>query len=123
MRSAKNFIVMTAIMVAVLYALSQTKIGLSAPIPLMLLIAEILTDTTTTYLCLKKSGTETNPIVGFLFKKLGIVWTFVIVWAVWVWTVNANFLHTNMLTQTAFVIVYAFVPVNNLVVLWRLSKK
>ncbi len=123
MKSAKSFIVTTAIMLAALYAIGQTGIRLPTIVSLLILIGEVAADTTTAYLCLRKRGTETNPIVVFLFKKLGYIWTFALVWAVWAWLISTNFLHANMLTQTAFVIVYAFVPVNNLVVYWRLSKK
>ncbi len=123
MKQAKSFVAMLSLMIAAIYAIGQIGISMPTLASLLLLIGEVAADTTTTYLCLKKHGAESNPVVAFLFKKLGYIWTFVLVWAVWAWLITGNFLRTNELTQTAFVIVYGFVPVNNLVVLWRLSKK
>lgn len=119
----KTFIASGFLALAMCYAIAQTGFQLPTSAALSLLLAAIAADTATTYLCLKRGGKETNPIVGFLMKKLGLFWTFAMVWIVWAMLIHFNYLRTNISTQTAISVVYWLVPVNNVVVFWRLGKK
>ena len=95
---------------------------LPTPVALSILIFAITADFYTTWRCLRAGGKEGNPVVAFLFRKLGLRKTFglmVILWVcyiLFVWIPQAG----NVQTTVAFV--YWLIPVNNAFVLAKLTR-
>ena len=92
-------------------------------IAVSVLVTAILSDTTTTYLCLRKRGQEGNPVVARLFKWLGYKGTTAIWLGIWVLIIWFRVLPASEQIQTAVALAYWMVPMNNLWVLRRLSKR
>lgn len=119
----RKFIAFCALMLGVCYAVFLTGFTLSTPVNVTLLVSAIALDSFTTWLCLRKKGTEGNPVVSRLFKKLGFLGTWSI-WAVlWTLIIVFRFVPSNEQSQTAVACAYWLVPINNLWVLWRLAKR
>lgn len=89
---------------------------------LAVLLFAIGCDDLTTYLCLKKSGREGNPIAAFLMKKAGIKGTIIIMACIWGVIIYTRWLPSQPSSQTAIAFAYLLVPINNLWVLRRLTK-
>jgi len=106
-------------------ALTVFLLGFTLPteIALTVLILAVISDFLTTYLCMRKNGKEGNPMVGFLFKKIGLLKSFAILAGIWVLIIVFRVLPAVALVQTAIAISYWLIPVNNVIVLVRLQKK
>ena len=96
---------------------------LPTAIAFLVLISAVALDFWTTYRCLKKNGREGNPVIAFLFKKVGVFGTFGIMVGIWALFITLRWLPSEPGIQTAVAFAYWLVPVNNLAVLRRLSRK
>lgn len=92
-------------------------------IALTLLVLAVGADFLTTYLCYQKKGTEGNPIMAVLHKKIGLRNSFIAMAGVWVLIIIFRFMPAVEGVQTAIATAYWWVPMNNVMVLRRLSKK
>jgi len=90
---------------------------------LSILILAITADFYTTWRCLKVRGREGNPMVAFLFKRVGLRASFGLMVGLWALIIIFRFLPAVEGVQTAIALVYWVVPLNNLIVLKRLCRK
>ena len=90
------------------------------PVALMVLIGAVGADFLTTYACLRMRGKEGNPAIAFLFKKIGVAGTFVLMACLWAVIIPLRVLPAPESAQTAIACAYWLVPMNNLLVLRRL---
>lgn len=95
---------------------------------LILFISAILADDVTTYICLKLGGTEGNPVVSFLFRKIRIkefriIGTFVLMGVLWALIIYFRWLPASEAVQTAIACAYWLVPINNILVIYGYWKK
>lgn len=113
--------VMAMLGTAVLSLLS----GLAFPtvVALLVLLSAVTADFFTTWRCLKERGREGNPVVAFLFKRVGVFKTFGLMLVLWTMFVMFRWIHQTEGIQTAVAIAYWLVPVNNVIVLIKLKKK
>ena len=99
--------------------------GLTFPteIALLVLLLAVTSDFYTTWRCLKKMGREGNPIMALMFRKVGLLKSFGLMAGIWVCFIMFRWLGSTEGIQTAVALAYWLVPMNNLVVLTRLSRK
>ncbi len=90
---------------------------------LSILILAVIADFYTTWRCLKERGREGNPMVAFLFKRMGLRAVFCLMAGLWTLIVIFRFLPAVEGVQTAIALVYWVVPLNNLLALRRLRRK
>ena len=119
----KKYIVFVALCMCVAVAVFLSGFTLPTLIAVPVLVLAIASDTTTTYLCLRKKGQEGNPIVAKLFKKLGYRGTTAVWLIIWALIIYFRVLPATEQVQTAVAFAYWLVPLNNLMVLRRLSKR
>lgn len=98
-------------------------IAFPTPIALLVLLCAVGMDFLTTYMCLRVHGTEANPAVAFLLKKIGIRGTFCVMACIWACIIMFRWLPSAQVSQTAVALAYVLVPINNLIVLRRLKRK
>jgi uncharacterized protein (DUF983 family) len=91
-------------------------------VTLSLLISAIVGDCVTTMRAIKLGGKEANPLVGFLFKKLGVKGGMIVAMVVMVPIFIYFFLRAPSYQQFAIGYVYWLIPINNLKVIKRLQK-
>ena len=118
----KKYIMFVALMMSVACMVLLSGFTFPTLWGLVLFICAISADFLTTYLCIRSSGTEGNPVIAFLFKRIGVGGTFLMMaclWSVFIWL---RWLPSNLNVQTATACTYWLVPMNNLVVLKRLMK-
>ena len=119
----RKYIAFCALMFGVAIVVFLTGFSVSTPFAIGILVLAMMCDTTTTYFCLRVNGREGNPVVAFFMKRVGIIGTFAIWWGIWGLIIYFRILPTEPNTQTAIAIAYWLVPLNNLWVLRRLTKR
>jgi len=119
----KKYIMFVMLMMGIAVVVFLSGFVIPTPIAILVLVVAILSDTTTTYLCLRKKGQEGNPVVARLFKKLGYRGTTAVWLGIWALIIWFRVLPASEQVQTAVALAYWIVPVNNLWVLRRLSKR
>jgi len=92
-------------------------------ITIFVLVTAVALDFLTTWKCVKRGGREGNPMIAFLFRKIGVGKTFGLVACVWVCFILFRWMPATEGLQTAVAFAYWLVPINNLDVLTRLKKK
>lgn len=90
---------------------------------LLIFVSAITADFYTTWRCLKEKGREGNPIMAFLFRRVGLYKSFGLLAGVWVLIIVFKWLPAAEGMQTAIALSYWLVPVNNVMVLAKLMKK
>ena len=115
-----GFIVM---MLATAYLIHISGFTLPTTVALSILILAITADFYTTWRCLKERGKEGNPMVAFLFKRVGLRASFGLMARLWVLIIVFRVVPATESAQTAIALVYWVVPLNNLIVLRRLRRK
>lgn len=118
----KKYIAFVATCMIVAVAVFLSGFAMPTSIAIGVLVVAILSDTTTTYLCLRKKGQEGNPVVARLFRWLGYRGTTAVWLGIWVLIIWFRVLPAGEQVQTAVAIAYWMVPANNLMVLRRLTK-
>ena len=118
----KKYIAFITLCMCVAIAVFLSGFTMSTSIAITVLVAAIVSDTTTTYLCLRKKGQEGNPVVAKLFSKLGYKGTTAVWLGIWVLIIWFRVLPASEQIQTAVAIAYWMVPMNNLWVLRRLTR-
>ena len=119
----KKYILFIALLLGTAILIMLSGFVLPTEIALLVLISAVTSDFFTTWKCLKKTGREGNPVVALLFKKAGMGKTFCVMAGIWVLFITLRWLHIPNGEQTAIAFTYWWVPVNNVIVLARLSKK
>lgn len=119
----KKYIAFIALCMGVAIAVFLSGFVMPTLVAVSVLVLAILSDTTTTYLCLRKKGQEGNPVVARLFKRLGYKGTTMVWLGIWVLIIWFRVLPASETVQTAVALAYWMVPINNLWVLRRLSKR
>ncbi len=119
----RKYIAFIALCMCVAIAVFLSGFTMPTSIAILVLVLAIVSDTTTTYLCLRKKGEEGNPVVAKLFKKLGYKGTTVIWLVIWALIIYFRVLPAGEQAQTAVAFAYWLVPMNNLWVLRRLTKR
>lgn len=118
----KRYIAFITLVMCVAVAVFFSGLVFPTWLAVSVLVVGIVCDSLTTWLCLRKKGTEGNPVVSFLFKKIGFVGTLVLWAIIWVAIIYFRILPASPMAQTAVAIAYWLVVVNNLIVLRRVSK-
>ena len=119
----KKYIAFIALCMGVAVVVFLSGFVMPTHLAVSVLVTAILSDTTTTYLCLRKRGQEGNPVVARLFKKLGYKGTTAVWLGIQVLIIWFRVLPASEQVQTAVALAYWIVPINNLWVLRRLSKR
>jgi len=118
----KKYIAFVALCMGVAIVVFLSGFTMPTSVAISVLVLAIFSDTTTTYLCLRKKGQEGNPVVARLFKKLGYKGTTAVWLVIWVLIIYFRVLPAGEQVQTAVAFAYWLVPMNNLMVLRRLTK-
>jgi len=119
----RKYIGFVALMMCTAILIAFTGLTFPSWFATAVLILAIISDFATTYLCLSLRGREGNPIVSFLFKKLSVSGTFVLMAGVWVIFIMFRFVDMPQLSQTAIALTYWLVPANNTIIFAKLIKK
>lgn len=90
---------------------------------LLVLVSAVTFDFYTTWKCLKVGGREGNPVIAFLFRKIGVLGTFGLMVAIWTCFIVFRWLPSTVGIQTAVAFSYWLVPMNNFMVLRGLMKR
>ena len=119
----RKYIAFVLLCFAIAIAVFLSGFTMPTAVAISVLVAAVLSDTTTTYLCLRLKGQEGNPVVAKLFKKLGYKGTTAVWLVVWALIIYFRVLPATEQVQTAVAFAYWLVPLNNLMVLRRLSRQ
>lgn len=117
-----KYIVFVVLMLGTACAVLISGLRFSTPVALAVLIGAVSADFLLTYLCLRVQGKEGNPVIAFLFKKIGIGGTFGLMLVIWTVFIAYRWLPATIGIQTAVACAYWLVPMNNLMVLRKLSR-
>jgi len=114
-----KFIAFCALMLAVAVAVFYSGFALPTQVNVGLLLGAAVTDSFTTWLCLRKKRQEGNPVVAFLFKKIGFFGTLAIWYALFGLNIWFKYIPSDVHSQTGVWCAYWLVPLNNLWVYWK----
>jgi len=118
----KKYIAFIVLMFSTALVVFYLGLRLPTPAALVVLVMAVGADFLTTYLCLRQSGREGNPVMAFLFRRVGIGGTYGLMVCVWIAVIWFRWLPTDVGSQTAIAFTYWLVPLNNLIVLRRLHR-
>lgn len=118
-----KYLIFIVLMLGTAVLILLSGFTLPTEIALTVLVLAIVSDFLTTWLCLRKNGREGNPVVAFLFRKVGVLKTFGLFAGMWVIFILVRWLNQTEGIQTAVAFTYWLIPVNNVVVLVRLNRK
>ena len=118
-----KYVVFIVVMMATAVLILFSGFTLPTVVALLIFILAISLDFLTTWLCLRMKGREGNPLMAFMFRKVGIAWSFGLMALLWVVVILTRFMPAVAGVQTAIALVYWYVPLNNIVVLRRLRRK
>ena len=118
-----KYIIFVVVMLGIACLIQISGFAFPTWIALLVLILAIASDFLTTWACLRKQGSEGNPVMALLFRKIGLYKTFGLMAGIWVCFIVFRWLGTTAASQTAVALVYWMVPMNNIVVLVRLHRK
>ena len=118
-----RYIAFVALMLATACAIFLSGFSLPTTFSLVVLLLAVSSDYVTTWLCARAMGREGNPVIAFLFRKIGIYGTFGVMACMWIVFVVFRWLPEADGVQTAVAFTYWLVVVNNLSVLARLRRK
>ena len=110
-----------ALMLGTAVSLQLLRVSLPTLIALMIFVSAIILDFVTTWKCLSLGGKEGNPLVAGLFKKIGVKKTFALTATAWILIIVFRWLPTTQIGQTSVALVYWLVPLNNIMVIRRIT--
>jgi hypothetical protein len=116
-----KIIAFMALMLGTAVGLQLLRVSLPTIIALVVLVCAVGLDFITTWKCLKHGGKEGNPLVAGLFKKIGVKSTFAITATIWILIIIFRWLPSTQIGQTSMALVYWLVPLNNLMVIRRMT--
>jgi len=118
-----KYIGFIVLMLGTAFLILVSGFTLPTTVALSVLILAITADFYTTWRCLRIRGREGNPMVAFLFKRIGLRLSFCLMAGLWALIIVFRFLPAVESAQTAIALVYWVVPMNNLIILRRLRKR
>ena len=118
-----KFLVFALLMLGTAFLVLLSGFALPSVLAITIFILAVLSDFLTTWLCLRKNGKEGNPIMAFLFKKIGLFKSYGVLLGIWVLIIVFRVLPAPPIVQTALAFSYWLVPANNVLVLIRLHRK
>lgn len=118
-----KYIMFVALMLATACMILLSGFALPTAASLTVLILAVSADSFTTWLCLRKRGREGNPVVAFLFKKVGVFQTFGLMGCLWTCFIVFRWWSQTDGIQTAVAFAYWLVVANNLIVLRGLHRR
>lgn len=118
----RKFIAFAILFMGIGVAVFLSGFTMPTALSLTVFVLAIISDSFTTWLCLRKRGQEGNPVAAFLFKKVGFGGTCIFMAGIWVAIITFRFLPAIDNAQTAIACAYWLVPLNNLLVLRRLTR-
>lgn len=118
-----KFILFMILLLGTATLVLQSGYTFTTGIALMVLLSAVSMDFITTWLCLRVKGREGNPVIAFLFRKISVPGTFLLMAGIWTAFILLRWLPASVGIQTAVAVAYWLVPVNNVMVLARLRKK
>ena len=116
------FLVM-GIFISVAFLVLLSGFTLPVGLSISILVSAVAVDSYSTYRSLKAGGTEANPIVRFLFKRIGFNATLVLVWIAWALIIHFKVITALPQQQTALALAYWVIPVNNFLVVWKYKQR
>jgi len=118
-----KYTIFVVLMFGTAFALLASGFALSTEIALIILVAAVGMDFFTTWRCLKKGRREGNPIIAFLFKKIGVLGTFILMACLWAAFIAFRWLPSSVGIQTAIALTYWLIPINNSILLVSIARK
>lgn len=118
-----KYLIFVVLLMGTAFLILLSGFSLSTEIALLVLILAVTADFYTTWRCLRKGRREGNPIVAFLFRKIGVYKSFGLLAGIWVCFIIFRWLNSPEGAQTAIALVYWAVPINNAMVLVRMKRK
>lgn len=118
-----KYIIFIALLLGTAILVLFSGFTLPTMIALTVLVLAVTSDFYTTWRCLKEKGREGNPVVAFLFRKIGLRKSFGLLVIMWVCFITLRWLPQPESIQTAVALAYWLIPINNLMVLMRLRKR
>ena len=119
----RKYIAFCALMFVVAFAVFYSGFTLPKPVNVCLLLGAVVADSLTTWLCFWEKGREGNPLVAFLFKKMGFWGTLVLWYALFGLNIWFIYVPSNLHNQTGVWCAYWLVPLNNLFVFWKSRRR
>jgi len=109
----------------VLVALFLFFSGFTLPVAVSvgILVLALACDSYTTYRCLKVGAKEANPLIKFLFDRIGFRNTTILWWILWAVIITFYVMNAQPQTMAIKAVVYWIVPLNNLRVYVRILGK
>jgi len=115
----RKFIAFCMLMLAVAVGVFYSGFALPIRVNVFLLTGAAVTDSFTTWLCLRKKREEGNPAVAFLFKKVGFSGTLTIWYVLFGLNIWFKYIPSDVRSQTGVWCAYWLVPLNNIWVYWK----
>jgi len=118
-----KFFVFMALVLGTACLILLSGFALPTVTALLILVSAVTADFYTTWRWLKERGREGNPMIAFLFKKLGVYKSFGLLAGLWVFIIVFRWLPAPEGIQTAVALSYWLVPVNNILALMKLMRR
>ncbi len=117
-----KYVIFILLMFGTAILVLATGLALPTVIALLILVSAISADFYTTWACMQKQGTEGNPVMALMFRKIGLRKAFCVMAIMWIIFITFRWFPQEAGVQTAIAFAYWLVPLNNLMVLIRLKK-
>ncbi len=117
-----KYVIFILLMFGTAILVLATGLALPTVIALLILVSAISADFYTTWACMQKQGTEGNPVMALMFRKIGLRKAFGVMSIIWIIFIMFRWLPQEADVQTEIAFAYWLVPLNNLMVLIRLKK-
>lgn len=118
----KKYLIFCFMMMGTAVAIMLSGITLPTILALIVLVVAVLMDDFTTWRALKLGFKEQNPIVAFLFKRISVPGTFLVMLGCWAVFICLVWMKTSENQQTALACAYWLVPINNMMLLRKAAK-
>jgi len=119
----RKYVFFVLLMLGTAVLILYSGFTLPTEVALLVLVSAVASDFLTTWRCMRVRGREGNPAAAFLFRKIGLLKSYILLAGIWVCFIVFRYMGSSEAIQTAVALSYWLVPVNNLIVLIRLTKK
>ena len=117
-----KYVIFILLMFGTAILVLATGLALPTVVALLILVSAVSADFYTTWACMQKQGTEGNPVMALMFRKMGLRKAFGVMSIIWIIFIMFRWLPQTTNIQTAIAFAYWLVPLNTTMVLLRLKK-
>ncbi len=117
-----KYVIFILLMFGTAILVLATGLALPTVVALLILVSAVSADFYTTWACMQKQGTEGNPVMALMFRKIGLRKAFGVMAMIWIIFIMFRWLPQTTNIQTAIAFAYWLVPLNTTMVLLRLKK-